>query len=174
MGDVDGPVIEVLAWDPDEESPTPHRRPRVLIVAALLGALVIGAVGGAQLTRAFQRAHAADPPPTRLSAAALAPAGGQVTTTRSGAGWMTAVDLVLVNAGPSSIRQVLVQWGSPYETPLGNPLSVQPIDRLVRGVPQTINLLLYRACTGSPGRVTGPPDHLEGLTYPDPRESRRA
>ena len=167
MGDVDGPVIEVLAWDPDEESPTPHRRPRVLIVAALLGALVIGAVGGAQLTRAFQRAHAAAPPPTRLSAAALVPAGGQVTTTRSGAGWMTAVDLVLVNAGPSpSVRswrsgaaRTRRRWGARSRS--------QPIDRLVRGVPQRS----ASCCTGR-ARAARPSHRtlqvtLEGLTYPD-------
>jgi hypothetical protein len=155
MGNVDGPAIEVLASDPDEESSRSARRPRALAAAVLLAALLVGAAAGAQLAGAVQRARAADPPPTRLSAAALAPDGGQMTATRSGAGWMTAVDLVVVDAGPSAIRKVLVRWGSPYETPLGNPLSVQPIDRLVRGLPQTISLLLYRPCTGSPAQ---PPD----------------
>ena len=92
-----------------------------------------------------RRRHA----PVRLDALVLVPAGGTVTPSVLAGGTVTDVDLAVINEGDESIDSVVAQWASLDQTQVGARPLLEPVGRVSPGVPETVQLQLFRSCSAS-------------------------
>ena len=119
-------------------------------IGCIVVALIAGLVGGAAGARAVERHRTTPPPPAvRLDALVLVPAGGTVTPSVLAGGTVTDVDLAVINEGDEPISSVVAQWASLDQTQVGARPLLEPVGRVSPGVPETVQLQLFRSCSAS-------------------------
>ena len=136
-------------------------------IGCIVVALIAGLIGGVVGERALHQQGPAAAPPVRLDALVLIPAGGKVVPAVLGGGTVTDVDLAVINEGEESIDSVVAQWASLDQTQVGARPLLEPVGRVSPGVPEPVQLQLFRSCSGpltplcrpscSPGRTTASP-----------------
>ena len=118
-------------------------------IGCIVVALIAGLVGGVAGTRAIEQHRTTTPPPARLDALVLVPAGGTVTPSVLAGGTVTDVDLAVINESDESIDSVVAQWASLDQTQVGARPLLEPVGRVSPGVPETVQLQLFRSCSAS-------------------------
>lgn len=156
--------MEVIGQEPDEPSQPSllegvlQRLGRGSLVLLVL-ALVVGGAAGAWLEHRVVRPAAAKPAPLprdQLDAVVLIPAGATVTATNSSDGAVSDVEIALINQGPATLNDVEVQWQA-TTAEVGAVTEANPVSALLPGIPTTVQLPLWRPCTGGQGDAGSPP-----------------
>jgi len=147
-------VYEVLSQGPDEDAPPQGPGWRwhglsALAIGCIVVALIAGLVGGVLGERALHQDPEVAAASARLDALVLIPAGGTIKPAVLAGGTVTDVDLAIINEGAESIDSVVAQWASLDQTQVGARPLLEPVGRVTPGVPETVQLQLFRSCSGS-------------------------
>src|SRR4051794_18825979 len=123
------------------------------MVGCIVIALIAGVVGGAAAERALQQQQhhrkPAAPPAVRLDALVLIPAGGRATPGSLAGGTVVDVDIAVMNESDQPIDSVVAQWADLDQTQVGARPVLEPVGRLMPDAPETVQLQLFRSCSGS-------------------------